>query len=324
MKIKFLIRESYSQENYYTDWFELESGKFGVVRPKPDHAIDDSTPQNLPIIVDDENFPINTDDQKHIFLKQLLDIPVFTEDQFKTFLQRPDWTQSQEIEFTDSEEVQTMSGETVLCCNGICTLYSRLKGIEISYTEGFHYYAENQDSFVASSEGLDEPLKITGQFFIIDEDGENITSYASDIINDYPWSDVLFDIDYSDVITDINSTADLDTNDEDDDFEQILLEVDNEPDLSFTGQLIVHTSSSEKNGRWVYLELYKTKSGKFVCYQVNKTCWQGERDFKKAFVVSSGLTEQTRNQQIIDFFGQGWLAKDLYYEAKINNSVNLD
>jgi len=321
MKINYISRENHSQESHYIDWFELESGIFGVVRLKPDHAIDDSTPQNLPIIVDSENYPINTDDQKHIFLKDLLDVRVFTEHEFKAFLSRDDWQQKREIEVTDYNEVQIPFDDSLIDTlehYGICSLTSRLDGIEIVTTEGFRYLSENPESFVASSEGLEKPITINGPFFIVDEDGENITGDAIDFIA-YPYCYRLLDIDYSDIIDGIKSCDNLDSDSID-----WLLEVDNQPDLSFNGELIVHTSSNEKNGRWTYLELYKTNGGKYVCYQVNKTCWQGERDFRKALVISEGLTEKTRNEQIISFFGQGWLAKDLYFEAKIDNATKLD
>jgi len=90
--------------------------------------------------------------------------------------------------------------------------------------------------------------------------------------------------------------------------------------LAFDGELLAQVSSSDNNascssysgqtGRWQVLALYKTQGGKFVCERINRTQWQGERDSHHAKVCTS-------NNEVIQFFGHSWLAKDLYSEAGI-------
>ncbi len=102
--------------------------------------------------------------------------------------------------------------------------------------------------------------------------------------------------------------------------------VDGEPDIRFTGELVASTSTSGDNGmrnfsgsagRWTELELYRTQGGKFVCSQVGRTQWQGERD------RHTGKVCQTE-AEVIEFFGHGRLAKDLYDEADIDYAIDVD
>lgn len=107
---------------------------------------------------------------------------------------------------------------------------------------------------------------------------------------------------------------------------QRIIKVDGEPDIRFTGELIATANSdsdrqspyySGSAGRWTELTLYKTQGGKFVCSQVGRTQWMGERD------RHAGKVCQTE-AEVIEFFGHGWLAKDLYDEAGIDYAINVD
>lgn len=89
--------------------------------------------------------------------------------------------------------------------------------------------------------------------------------------------------------------------------------------LRFNGELLAAVESSHNNastsysgatGRWQELRLYRTTVGRYVCEQVDNTLWQGERDRTSATVVDTV-------DEVAAFFGQGWLAKDLYAEAGI-------
>ena len=71
---------------------------------------------------------------------------------------------------------------------------------------------------------------------------------------------------------------------------------------------------SGQTGRWTTLALYKTVGGKFICHQIGHTRWQGERT-KYSGKVCNDVSE------VIAFFGNRWLAKELYNEAGIE-SVN--
>jgi len=109
--------------------------------------------------------------------------------------------------------------------------------------------------------------------------------------------------------------------------EKITVERDNDRNLVFTGELITKVSSSDdramgssysgETGRWQVLKLYKAKTGKFVAQRINRTRWQGERDTYEAKVCST-------HNDIVEFFGGGWLAKELYEEGDINAAIDLD
>ncbi len=109
--------------------------------------------------------------------------------------------------------------------------------------------------------------------------------------------------------------------------EKILVERDNGRNLSFSGELIAKASSSDnramgsswsgETGRWQVLRLYKTARGKYVAQRINRTRWQGDRDTSEAVICEN-------EGQVIEFFGYGWLAKDLYYSAGIDASVDVD
>ncbi len=58
------------------------------------------------------------------------------------------------------------------------------------------------------------------------------------------------------------------------------------------------------------LRLYRTQGGKYICEQVGRTQWQGEHD------RHSGAVCETE-AEVQEFFGHGWLAKELYDRAGI-------
>ena len=109
--------------------------------------------------------------------------------------------------------------------------------------------------------------------------------------------------------------------------EKFEIERDNGASLSFTGELLAKVSSSDNNasgssysgqtGRWQVLSLYRTEKGRFICQRIDRTRWQGERDSHAAAVCDD-------HKGMIEFFGHGWLAKDLYDEAGINAAVAIE
>lgn len=109
--------------------------------------------------------------------------------------------------------------------------------------------------------------------------------------------------------------------------QEFQIDRDNGASLSFNGELLAKVSSSDNNasgssysgqtGRWQVLALYKTEGGKLICERIDRTRWQGERDGHAAKVC-------TDHKQVIEFFGHGWLAKDLYDEAGINAAEKVD
>lgn len=98
------------------------------------------------------------------------------------------------------------------------------------------------------------------------------------------------------------------------------LGVDGAADISFTGEKIASVSSycsSTNDNRWTELYLFKTAGGKFVCHQVGETRWYGERAKYKARVCET-------IEEVVNFFGYGWLAKELYAEAKIDAANHIE
>lgn len=100
---------------------------------------------------------------------------------------------------------------------------------------------------------------------------------------------------------------------------EIIVKRDDGLDLKFRGELLaIAASSSERQdsnysgnvARWIELYLYKTEAGKYVCQRIGRTRMQGERDIFTATVCAT-------EQEVIEFFGTGWLSKELYKEAKI-------
>jgi hypothetical protein len=106
--------------------------------------------------------------------------------------------------------------------------------------------------------------------------------------------------------------------------EKFTLEIDDAPSLRFCGELIASAASSASHvgrysgqtGRWTELELYITESEKYICYRIGRTIWAGERD------RHSGKVCETL-EEVKDFFGHRWLAKDLYADAGIDDAIEV-
>ena len=109
---------------------------------------------------------------------------------------------------------------------------------------------------------------------------------------------------------------------------EFIIEIDNAPSIRFTGELVASVASSDKKsagsrysgleGIWTELVLYKTKGGKFICHKINRTLWrQFDRDH-----FSGKVCENT--EEVKEFFGRCWLAKELYAEAGIDDVVDVE
>ena len=108
--------------------------------------------------------------------------------------------------------------------------------------------------------------------------------------------------------------------------EQINLKRDGDRDLSFTGKLIGKATSSPDRasgyysgapGHYQTLRLFLTLGGKLVAHQINHSQWAGEQEVHLAKVCVC-------NDDVIDFFGLSWVAKELYYDAGIDVSEKVD
>lgn len=107
---------------------------------------------------------------------------------------------------------------------------------------------------------------------------------------------------------------------------QYTVKRDGERDIKFTGEQIAAASSSDNNasgsysgspGRWTELSLYRTQAGKYICEQIGRTCWEGEKDRFSAEVCETV-------DQVVEFFGHGWLAKELYEDADIDAAEEIE
>lgn len=202
---------------------------------------------------------------------------------------------------------------------GWATIISTLDGININYTEGFSYDDYEPDTLSTDTDGISDVWSIDG-VVVTDEDGEQLNAY--DLADYLPLS--FSEIDYS--VLEIEKITDIDV-DEESDMETFTLEIDNQPNIRFTGELIASASSTDnqavgssysgQTGRWTELALYKTQGGKYICHQVGRTRWQGEQDR-----FSGAVCENT--EEVIEFFGHRWLAKELYEYAGICDAINVE
>lgn len=108
--------------------------------------------------------------------------------------------------------------------------------------------------------------------------------------------------------------------------QQYTIKNDGARNIKFTGEVLGHAASSPDTahpkysrsvGRWTELTLYRTKGGKFVCEEVGHTQWQEEHDRHRAAVCDD-------QECVIEFFGTGWLAKELYEDAEIDCAIEIE
>jgi hypothetical protein len=108
---------------------------------------------------------------------------------------------------------------------------------------------------------------------------------------------------------------------------EFTVERDNDRAIKFKGEIVAHAKSSAdqasgssysgSSGRWKKLTLYKTVGGKFICESVDCTQWQGEHDRFRGAICDT-------KDQVIEFFGSNWLAKELYDSAGIDSAIEIE
>lgn len=247
---------------------------------------------------------------------------------FKSLVSRNDWQRRQDIEIVDrnDRELEKWDGEnaslmqmTVSHVWGWASVISTLGGITVTYTEAFNYDEYDRFSLTTGTTGQDTVWSVDG-VTVVDEDGDERDAHD---LTDY-LSPVFSTIDYSALR--IEQVTDIDV-DEDSDMETFKIEIDNAPDFRFTGEVVASVASSDnqamtsrysgQTGRWTELTLYKTVGGKFVCHQIGRTRWQGERDRFSGKVCQS-------LEEVKEFFGHRWLAKELYVKADIDDSIEIE
>lgn len=255
-------------------------------------------------------------------------IKTITLAEFEALVARNDWQREQDHEVVErldrqveewDEENDTLEKIDIPHAWGWASKTSTLDGIKITYTEGFNYDECEPDSLSTGTEGQHEVWSVEG-IVVVDEDGDELN--AHDLADYLPNS--FSKIDCS--VLEIEQTTDIDV-DKDCDMETFILEINNAPNIRFTGELLAEASSTDnqamgssysgQTGRWTELAIYKTKGGKYICHQVGRTRWQGERD------RFSGKVCETL-EEVIEFFGHRWLAKELYEDAGICDAINVE
>ena len=103
-----------------------------------------------------------------------------------------------------------------------------------------------------------------------------------------------------------------------------LLESDKTVPKRFTGKPMAFATSKtydrsgmEESARWTELRLYITKGGNYICQTQGMSEYGGEVTRRKVAVCESVL-------EVIEHFGQGRLAKEIYKEAGIENVDDVD
>lgn len=106
--------------------------------------------------------------------------------------------------------------------------------------------------------------------------------------------------------------------DERQDGQDIRLRRDNEADLLVEGaKLLAEVSSRGRAGcsddRWTELRLWASRAGKLVAEQVGRSAIKGERDRCRAWVCHD-------HADVIRYLRRGWLARELYEAAEIDDT----
>jgi hypothetical protein len=88
-------------------------------------------------------------------------------------------------------------------------------------------------------------------------------------------------------------------------------------DITFEGEELTALRRETGTGHHTLMEIYKTSGGNYACSKIYETQWQGEQDKHLAKICKT-------EQEVIEFFGLGRLAKDLYEEVGISASITED
>lgn len=248
--------------------------------------------------------------------------------EFETLVEYSDWQREQDYEIVErlvrqdeewDEERESLDVIDIPHVWGWASIISTLDSIKITYTEGFNHDEYDPDSLSVGTEGQDDVWSVEG-VVVVDEDDNELSAHE---LCDYLNSD-FSSIDYTVVM--IEHITDIDV-DEDSSMKTFILEVDNAPNIRFTGELVASASSSDdravgrsysgQTGRWTELALYRTKGEKLICHQIEHTRWSGERDRFSGKVCTTPV-------EVKEFFGHHWLAKELYTESNIDDAVEVE
>lgn len=256
----------------------------------------------------------------------------FTKEEFITLLQSADTTIGTSVDYQRDDELvldqDWDTGRDIVVSFRAGSVSNTLQHggiIMVSYSAYFQHglYSWNNVEFDTDCDNW--YWDYTPDFTVIDEDGDELDrSEIEELIYDNTHISNFHNAEWE--TYDNEENLDSDTDKETDEMTRKELNRDNGRNLVFTGELIGSASSSPNNahsnysretGRWTELNLYKTAGGKFVCHSIGRTQWQGEHDRYSAQVCET-------ESDVVDFFGTGWLAKELYGNAGIDATEEVD
>lgn len=193
------------------------------------------------------------------------------------------------------------------------------KTLKLEYQWGYTYPLGKKSQAELDDMSPETQWILDGDLIVVDEDGEPVHSYDLGEIAE-ELRDDLTDFDLSILGEDEPEEIDTD-NTQDTDMEEIIIRRDNDRDIKFIGERIAKAASSDdkafgssysgSTGRWTELNLYQTQSGRYICQTIGCTRWQGEHDRYSARICDT-------LDEVIAYFGHGWLAKELYENANID------
>jgi hypothetical protein len=258
-----------------------------------------------------------------------------TTDQFIALLNCPETTTETKVGYQDDTEIVVdYDGETgrditaTFRTGYVSNTLRHGTMLDVSYSEYFQHPEFNADEPELNADCENWYWDLTPEFVVTEDDG-----YGNDVeLDRHEIEKLILDntlisnFSSADWETVEDENLDSDTDKETDEMTKFELNRDNDRNVVFTGELIGSASSSPNNahsnysggsGRWSELNLYKTAGGKFVCHSIGRTQWQGEYD---RFTLKVCETEA----EVIEFFGAGWLAKELYEDAGIDATEAID
>lgn len=236
----------------------------------------------------------------------------------------------------DGEVVQEKECGAISYAAGYVTLAADIDGFPAKMTFAWTASGDADGSFSdlykfsvePDAENLAENLETN--FSIVDDDDEDLDDDRA-IINflestQSQWAPDALALCPQEPIMNVVDNANAAPSTDDDDMTEETVQRDDEPSITFVGKVIGTARSSTNNasssysgspGRKTTLILYRTRGGKFVCEKIGITQWQGEKTRYSGAVCDS-------EAEVTKFFGFGWLAKELYDEAGITASINVD
>ena len=88
-------------------------------------------------------------------------------------------------------------------------------------------------------------------------------------------------------------------------------------DITFKGEELADMRRNTGTGTYTRMRVFKTSGGNYACSKVYQTQWVGCSDKYLAKICKT-------EDEVIEFYGLGDNAKELYYELGINCSITED